>query len=341
MPSSTGYPIEEFLEAITAQLDQTQDALRLKAVNRPLTFALKDFNVDLKVFVEMDANGRVTFRPAAPNEEGASTVTIGFTTITRPMIEENTISMEMAQAPGLDELGLDREDARNLAKIGVRNAAQLKNFERSAGEDTLSRHTGVDISRIRGALDLARPRLDMPVADRPVTGQPVATPPAPPRHAQPEPQPQPEPTPRPAPTGPAHPTLDPRPDFVPSPPLAPEITGHLTDRLRDRLRAASQPAPAPAPDPVPTPAPAPRSDRPTLKLPKGARDIRLKGANLIEAGRAPTARLGGRTLPTLAATQSTVTFAIPEDVTRGTLEVELPDGTAQRFDLSRDGEDQP
>ena len=33
-------PNAEFLEAITAQLDQTQDALRLKAVNRPLTFAL-------------------------------------------------------------------------------------------------------------------------------------------------------------------------------------------------------------------------------------------------------------------------------------------------------------
>jgi hypothetical protein len=165
VPPGAGYPIEDFLEAITAQLDQTQDALRLKAVNRPLTFALKDFNVDLKVFVEMDQNGRVTFRPAGPNEEGASTVSIGFTTITRPMIEENTISMEMSQAPTLDELGLKREEQRQLAKIGVRNAAQLKTLQRSAGEETLSRHTGIDLLRIRNALSMARPQVEDVVAE--------------------------------------------------------------------------------------------------------------------------------------------------------------------------------
>ena len=203
MPPGAGYPIEDFLEAITAQLDQTQDALRLKAVNRPLTFALKDFNVDLKVFVEMDAQGRVTFRPAGPNEAGASTVSIAFTTITRPMIEENTISMEMAQAPTLDELGLARDEQRQLAKIGVRNAAQLKTLQRSAGEDTLSRYTGVDLGRIRGALNLAKPRVEDVVA---------------------------EPTPRREPTS--------RRDELAAPvarPVADPAVGNLTDRLRRGL----------------------------------------------------------------------------------------------------------
>ena len=92
-------------------------------------------------------------------------MSIGFTTITRPMIEENTISMEMAQAPTLDELGLARDEQRQLAKIGVRNAAQLKTLQRSAGEDTLSRYTGVDLGRIRGALNLARPRVEDVVAE--------------------------------------------------------------------------------------------------------------------------------------------------------------------------------
>lgn len=178
MPSSAGYPIEDFLEAITAQLDQTQDALRLKAVNRPLTFALKDFNVNLQVFVEMNPEGKVTFRPAAPNEAGASTVSIGFTTITRPMIEENTVSMEMSQAPSLDELGLKADEQRQLAKIGVRNGAQLRNLQRTAGEETLSRQTGVDLGRIKGALNLARPRLEdigahAPVAPPVIAPEPV------------------------------------------------------------------------------------------------------------------------------------------------------------------------
>ena len=79
-------PIEDFLEAITAQLDKTQDALRLKAVNRPLTFALKDFAIDLSGFVEMDRDGVVRLRPSAPNAQGASKIQLGFATLTRAMI---------------------------------------------------------------------------------------------------------------------------------------------------------------------------------------------------------------------------------------------------------------
>ena len=45
------FRVEDFIQAITAQLDRVQDALRLKAVNRPLTYALKDLAMDLKVFV--------------------------------------------------------------------------------------------------------------------------------------------------------------------------------------------------------------------------------------------------------------------------------------------------
>lgn len=82
MIQANSYPIEEFLETITVQLDKAQGALRLKAANRPLAFALKDFELDLKVFVEMDADAQIRFRLSAANETGASTVKIGFTTIT-------------------------------------------------------------------------------------------------------------------------------------------------------------------------------------------------------------------------------------------------------------------
>ncbi|MEQ9261371.1 MAG: hypothetical protein RIG84_19970 [Roseovarius sp.] len=327
MPPGSGYPIEDFLEAITAQLDQTQDALRLKAVNRPLTFALKDFNVDLKVFVEMNQAGRVTFRPAAPNEEGASTVSIGFTTITRPMIEENTISMEMAQAPSLGELGLEAEEQRQLARVGVRNAAQLRNFERNAGDATLSRHTGVDLGRIKGALDLARPRLD----DLPQGGGPALQPapapfppagqaplqPPPPRpnggaaHAQMPPYMQPDPEPQAAP--------QPAPQHAPQPPAKPGIGG-IADRLHDRLE---QP-------PVQEP-PLKR-----LRLQPGAKQIRLQGRNLIEGARTPTARLDGKPLPTVEASMQSVAFGLGEGMRAGRLEVELPDGTVSAFDVVSD-----
>src|ERR1041384_4252337 len=96
---SGNFLVEDFVNAISAQLDRVQDALRLKAVNRPLTFALKDFSLDLQVFAEMDNENNVRFRSASPNETGASTLRLSFTTITRPMIEENTISLAATRSP--------------------------------------------------------------------------------------------------------------------------------------------------------------------------------------------------------------------------------------------------
>ncbi|MCH8167370.1 MAG: hypothetical protein IIC03_05510 [Proteobacteria bacterium] len=320
MARGGSYPIEEFLEAITAQLDKTQDALRLKAVNRPLTFALKDFSVDLQVFVEMDSEGRVTMRPSGPNETGASKVKIGFTTITRPMIEENTVSLEMTQAPTLAEVGLAADERRQLEKLGVRNAAQLRKLQRRAGEDTMSRYSGVDLDRIRSALDLSRPRIDEVTGDPPGDPQPVP---------QPAPQPATDP---PRPVEPPRPRIDPgvkRPD----PGLAP---GGLADRIRQGIKRPPEAPLAPAGK-----APRARPGKPVVRVGKGARQIRLRGDNLLDAGIAPRARLDGRELPILAATARSVSFGLPENVAAGALEIELPDGARQayRLDVDPAGED--
>ena len=42
--------------------------MRIKAVNRPLTYALKDLSLELRVFAELDGSGNVRFRTAGPNE---------------------------------------------------------------------------------------------------------------------------------------------------------------------------------------------------------------------------------------------------------------------------------
>lgn len=154
------FRVEEFLEAITSQLDRTQDALALKAVNRPLTYAIKDFALELKVYVEMDPDGQVIFRSSGPDEAGSSTVSIAFTTITRPMIQENTIGLEEVQSPSLDELGLAPDEARQLEKVGVRNAAQLKRLHTSSGEGAVARFANLPVNRIREAMRASRPRVD-------------------------------------------------------------------------------------------------------------------------------------------------------------------------------------
>ncbi len=323
------YPIEDFLEAITAQLDKTQDALRLKAVNRPLTFALKDFNIDLKVFVEMDEQGLIRFRPGGPNETGTSTVTIGFTTITRPMIEENTVSLELTQSPTLEEIGLAPDEQKRLERLGVRNAAQLRRLESQAGDNTLSRMSGVDLSKLRQALHMGRPALYTigPTTD----GSPEDTEP-------PAGQIQPPPNGQPPGRGPAPVAVPPRVDTSkadrpprgrPAVPSKQAPTGpgkpSIADRLRERLGGAG-----------PDGGSAAKQARGKINLPKDAKEVKLSGRNLVVAGRAPRIQLNANPLQISKADEEAVVAALPVDATAGVLSVAMPDGDTIEFDLSFD-----
>jgi hypothetical protein len=181
-------PIEEFIHAITTQLDRVQDALRLKAVNRPLTYALKDLSMELHVFVNVDPQGVVRFRTSAPNEAGASVLNLGFTTITRPMIEENTVSLSAVRSTPLQELGLKPDEQRRLEQIGVHNVSQLNRLETNAGASAIARLSDVPMDRLREILVRARPQVrgivtppapSAPIVPRPATPPPKAVTPAP------------------------------------------------------------------------------------------------------------------------------------------------------------------
>jgi hypothetical protein len=200
MAGEGSFRVEDLLEALASQLDRTQDAMSMKAVNRPLTYAIRDFSLELKAYVEMDEEGDVRLRSAGSQDTGASTLHIGFTTMTRPMIEENTIPLTLAAAPRLEELGLDADERKKLERLGVRNAAQLRRLGQVTGSSTVSRYSGITVDRLRQALQFGRPHVatvqpdtPTPAVELPAAGEgngrehaPV-TPPRRPREVQPEP----------------------------------------------------------------------------------------------------------------------------------------------------------
>lgn len=172
--AAAGFLVEDFITSITTQLDRVQDALRVKAVNRPLTYALKELHLELKVFVDMDAQGHVMLRAAGPNEAGASTLALDFTTITKPMIEENTISLAATRSTPLDNLGLNAEEQMRLERLGVTNVAQLDRLRGSTGVSTVARMADVPVERLRRALSAGQPKLG--AAPAPAPRPPVSSP---------------------------------------------------------------------------------------------------------------------------------------------------------------------
>jgi hypothetical protein len=174
--AETSFLVEDFIDSITTQLDRVQDALRIKAVNRPLTYALKDLSLELKVFVELDPRGKVRFRTSGPNEAGASIVHLGFTTITKPMIEENTVSLAASRSPSLEEAGLGEDERRSLERYGVRTVAQLQKLGSTTGISTVSRLSAVPTDRLKAALTLGQPRIDAVGPVKPLPPPPARRP---------------------------------------------------------------------------------------------------------------------------------------------------------------------
>ncbi|MBX3086002.1 MAG: hypothetical protein KF716_30480 [Anaerolineae bacterium] len=165
-----GLPIEEFIQALTSQLDRAQVMMAVKArVGLPLTFAVKDITIDLRAHVNMIKN-RVLIRPAGPGDAEASVIHLALTTITRPMIEENTLQLEPDE-PSLNTVlgdSLEEDDKRRLEWAGIHSVSQLRELQRVGGETVIEQVAQIPAMRLRQALQRAsQPRIDavLPGAD--------------------------------------------------------------------------------------------------------------------------------------------------------------------------------
>jgi hypothetical protein len=151
-----GLPLEQFITALTSQLDRAQNAMAVKArLGYPLTFAVKELTLDLRTHVEM-VGSVVQIRPAGPGDTETSTIHLALTTITRPMMEENTMQLSTGPAePTLQEaLGdkLTEEEKRRLEWAGVQTVSQLVELERHSDPELVSRIANVPAMRLRAAL---------------------------------------------------------------------------------------------------------------------------------------------------------------------------------------------
>jgi hypothetical protein len=159
-----GVPIELFIQAITGQLDRAQAALALKAqFGTPLTFAVRDLAIDLRTHVDVIDN-EVVLRPAGPGETDTSVIHLSLTTITKPMIEENTrpLSTDDAGPSIKDALGdeLTPDEQRKLEWAGVYTVSQLRDLPHKASPEVIERVAQLPVSRLRAALTAAtRPKV--------------------------------------------------------------------------------------------------------------------------------------------------------------------------------------
>jgi hypothetical protein len=167
-----GLPVEQFIQALTSQLDRVQSTMAMKArAGLPMTFAVKDLSLDLRTHVDM-AGSVVRIRPAGPGDADASILHLQLTTITAPMIQENTRAPAAdPDEPSLQDVLGDEEDQRRLEWAGVHTVSQLRDLEREGGEQALQRVSQLPVARLRAALArAAEPYVSRVVPDWRETG---------------------------------------------------------------------------------------------------------------------------------------------------------------------------
>jgi hypothetical protein len=164
-----GLPIEDFIQALTSQLDRAQATMAVKArFGLPLTFAVREISIDLRAHVSMTHN-QVRIAPAGPGDPEASVIHLNLTTITRPMIEENTVKFEPEDVPLTSVLTdeLDEDEQRRLEWAGIRTVSQLRNLQREGSEQMVGQVAQIPATRLRQALQ----RASMPFISRVTPGQ--------------------------------------------------------------------------------------------------------------------------------------------------------------------------
>lgn len=140
---NASWHLEDFVDSLVVELDKTRETLALKAINKPLTYTVREVALDLNIFPTYDGD-QVTFLTAQPGQEGASKVTIQLGTITDQQVRATTKPPVTKGEVKLEKIDLDKNTRKKLRKIGITSAEDLKAMERKNVDIEQVTDTGID-----------------------------------------------------------------------------------------------------------------------------------------------------------------------------------------------------
>lgn len=136
--SNHSWNLKSFMDSLIVELDRAQDVLAVKGLTRPVTYTVRDVDVDLRCFPVFDGR-QVRFLTARPGEDGSSALRFSLGSISAGTIRDSAPPPTTAgdvTIEEIDDLDADAKDA--LASVGVRSERDL---ERIAGR-------GVDLRSV-------------------------------------------------------------------------------------------------------------------------------------------------------------------------------------------------
>ena len=122
------WSLEDFVDSLVVELDKTRETLAVKAINKPLTYTVKDMAMDLNIFPTYDGD-QVRFVTAQPGQQGASKVSIQLGSITDQQVRATSKVSGLKNDIQIDKLAVNDNTKKKLRKLGVTSADDIKQIE--------------------------------------------------------------------------------------------------------------------------------------------------------------------------------------------------------------------
>jgi hypothetical protein len=121
--------LESFIDSLVVELDKAREVLAVKAINRPLTYTVKDVGLDLNLFPTYDGD-EVRFITAKPGQTGASKLSIQLGSITDQQIRLTSKEPITRDNISIESIDIDPETRKGLRKMGISSVNDLEKIEK-------------------------------------------------------------------------------------------------------------------------------------------------------------------------------------------------------------------
>mgnify|MGYP000612587942 CR=1 FL=1 len=139
MASNQKWNLESFLDSLIVELDKARETLAVKAINKPLTYAVKDVNLEMQLFPSFD--GKKVQLGSITDQQIRKT--------TKKPVTKDDVSLEV-----IDEI--DEETRDDLRKIGVSSVNDLAEIERKNVDLEKVSKKKLNYRKLAGLLQKAR-----------------------------------------------------------------------------------------------------------------------------------------------------------------------------------------
>ena len=152
---NSAWQLEDFVDSLVVELDKTRETLAIKSINKALSYTVKEVALDLNIFPSYDGD-QVTFITAQPGQQGASKVTIQLGSITDQQVRATSKVPGGKNEIPLDQIDVDKKTRKQLRKLGVNSAEDLKELERKNVDLANVSDNSIDYRKLANQIEKSR-----------------------------------------------------------------------------------------------------------------------------------------------------------------------------------------